>query len=88
MMVGLKAGLAIGGAIVTWVLGLYGYISKDAVAAGQEVIQPESVAQGAKMLVSVYPSIPFLIGVALLFFYEINKKKEVQIQEDLKVRRL
>ncbi|WP_321372621.1 glycoside-pentoside-hexuronide (GPH):cation symporter [uncultured Draconibacterium sp.] len=87
MMVGLKAGLAIGGAIVTWILGLYGYVSKDAVAASQELIQPESVAQGAKMLVSIYPSIPFLIGVALLFFYEINKSKEVQIQKDLIERR-
>ncbi|MDX8339604.1 MFS transporter [Draconibacterium sp. IB214405] len=87
MMVGLKAGLAIGGAIVTGILGLYGYISKDAAAAGQEVIQPETVAQGAKMLVSVYPAIPFLIGVALLFFYEINKKKELQIQKELETRR-
>ncbi len=88
MMVGLKAGLAIGGAIVTWILGLYGYVSKDAVAAGQELVQPESVAQGAKMLVSIYPSIPFLIGVALLFFYEINKNKEIQIQEELNIRRM
>ena len=88
MMVGLKAGLAIGGAIVTWILGLYGYVSKDAVAAGQELIQPESVAQGAKMLVSIYPSIPFLIGVGLLFFYEINKKKEVQIEKELISRRM
>ena len=88
MMVGLKAGLAIGGAIVTGILGLYGYVSKDAVAAGQELIQPESVAQGAKMLVSVYPSIPFLIGVALLFFYEINKNKEIQIQQDLLSKRV
>lgn len=87
MMVGLKAGLAIGGAIVTWILGMYGYISKDAAVAGQEIIQPESVAQGAKMLVSIYPSIPFLIGVGLLFFYEINKKKEVQIQQELEMRR-
>ena len=87
MMVGLKAGLAIGGAVVTGILGLYGYISKDAVAAGQELVQPESVAQGAKLLVSVYPSIPFLIGVGLLFFYEINKSKEVQIQEDLLSKR-
>ncbi|WP_297101585.1 MFS transporter [uncultured Draconibacterium sp.] len=87
MMVGLKAGLAIGGAIVTWILGLYGYVSKDAAVAGQELVQPESVAQGAKMLVSIYPSIPFLIGVALLFFYEINKSKEVQIQKDLIERR-
>ncbi len=88
MMVGLKAGLAIGGAIVTWILGLYGYLSKDTVAAGQELIQPESVAQGAKMLVSIYPSIPFLIGVALLFFYEINKSKEIQIQNELNIRRM
>ncbi|WP_321286284.1 glycoside-pentoside-hexuronide (GPH):cation symporter [uncultured Sunxiuqinia sp.] len=88
MMVGLKAGLAIGGAIVTWILGLYGYVSKDAVAAGQELVQPESVAQGAKMLVSIYPSIPFLIGVALLFFYEINKNKEIQIQNELNIRRM
>nr|WP_321353894.1 MFS transporter [uncultured Draconibacterium sp.] len=88
MMVGLKAGLAIGGAIVTGILGLYGYVSKDAVAAGQELIQPESVAQGAKMLVSIYPSIPFLIGVGLLFFYEINKSKEVQIQKDLLSKRM
>lgn len=87
MMVGLKAGLAIGGAILTWVLGLYGYISKDLASGGQEIIQPESVAQGAKMLVSIYPSIPFLIGVALLFFYEISKSKEVQIQQELASRR-
>ncbi|WP_340110714.1 MFS transporter [Maribellus mangrovi] len=88
MMVGLKAGLAIGGAIVTGILGLYGYVSKDAVSAGQELVQPESVAQGAKMLVSIYPSIPFLIGVTLLFFYEINKNKEIQIQQDLLSKRV
>jgi Na+/melibiose symporter-like transporter len=87
IMVGLKAGLAIGGAIVTGVLGFYGYISKDALNAGQVIVQPESVAQGAKMLVSIYPAIPFLIGVVLLFFYEINKKKEVQIQHELELRR-
>jgi Na+/melibiose symporter-like transporter len=55
--------------------------------AGQEIIQPESVAQGAKMLVSVFPSIPFLIGVGLLFFYFIDKKMEVKIETELKERR-
>lgn len=87
MMVGLKAGLSIGGALVTWILGLYGYVYKDAVA-GQEILQPESVAQGARMLVSVYASIPFFIVVILLFFYEINKKKEVQIEQELAQRRV
>jgi Na+/melibiose symporter-like transporter len=39
------------------------------------------------MLVSIYPSIPFLIGAGLLFFYKINKKMEVQIESDLIKRR-
>jgi Na+/melibiose symporter-like transporter len=87
MMVGLKAGLSIGGSLVAWILGLYGYINKESVAATQEIIQPESVAQGAKMLVSVFASIPFFLVVVLLFFYEINKKKEVQIERELMERR-
>jgi len=87
MMVGLKAGLSIGGSLVAWILGLYGYINKESVAAAQEIIQPESVAQGAKMLVSVFASIPFFLVVVLLFFYEINKKKEVQIERELMERR-
>lgn len=86
MMVGLKAGLSIGGALVAWILSLYNYIPTDG-AAGAAVVQPESVAQGAKMLVSVFPSIPFFIGVGLLFFYTIDKKMEVKIEAELKERR-
>ncbi len=87
MMVGLKAGLSIGGALVTWILSLYGYIPIQSAVAGKEIIQPETVAAGAKMLVSIYPSIPFLLGVGLLFFYVIDKKMEVKIEADLKARR-
>ncbi len=87
MMVGLKAGLSIGGALVTWILGLYGYMAKDSAVAGLEIIQPETVALGARLLVSIYPSIPFLIGVGLLFFYVIDKKMEMKIEADLKARR-
>jgi glycoside/pentoside/hexuronide:cation symporter, GPH family len=88
MMVGLKAGLSIGSALVTGILGhFYGYIGKESAMAGQEIIQPESVANGAKMLVSVFPSIPFLVGVGLLFFYVIDKKMEVKIETELKTRR-
>ncbi len=82
MMVGLKAGLSIGGSLVTWILGLYGYVH-----VAQNTAQPESVAQGAKILISVYASIPFLIAFVLLFFYEINKKMEVQIEQELAERR-
>ena len=88
MMVGLKGGLSIGAALVTWVLGLYGYITKEAATVGQVIVQPETAVQGTKMLVSIYPAIPFLLAIGLLLFYEINKKMEVQIESDLNERRL
>jgi Na+/melibiose symporter-like transporter len=88
MMVGLKGGLSIGGALVTWILGLYGYITKEAAIAGEIIIQPESAVQGTRMLVSIFPALPFLIGIALLFFYEINKSMEVKIESELKERRI
>lgn len=87
MMVGLKGGLSIGSALVAWILGLYGYITKEAVVAGAATLQPESAIQGTRLLVSIYPAIPFLIGVGLLFFYEINKKMELHIETELKERR-
>ena len=87
MLVGLKAGLSIGGALVAWILSLYGYIPIQSAVAGTKIIQPETVAAGARMLVSIYPSIPFLLGVGLLFFYVIDKNMEVKIEADLKARR-
>ncbi len=82
MMVGLKAGLSIGSSLVSWILGSYDYVPKSTVG------QTETAITGTKMLVSIYPAIPFLIAVALLFFYEINKAKEIQIENDLKARRI
>lgn len=81
MMVGLKAGLSIGSSLVSWILGHYNYVPQSTTG------QTETAINGTKMLVSIYPAIPFLIAVALLFFYEINKKMEVQIEADLKQRR-
>jgi glycoside/pentoside/hexuronide:cation symporter, GPH family len=81
MMVGLKVGLSVGSSLLTWILGFYDYVPNS------DASQTATAVNGTKMLVSVFPSIPFLIGAALLFFYEINKKKEVQIESDLKQRR-
>lgn len=81
MMVGLKGGLSIGSAMLTWILGIFNYVPNS------DVPQTATAVQGTKMLVSVFPSIPFLIGVGLLFFYTINKKMENQIEHDLKDRR-
>jgi Na+/melibiose symporter-like transporter len=81
MMVGLKGGLSIGSALLTWILGLFNYVPNS------DTTQTATAIHGTKMLVSVFPAIPFLLGVGLLFFYEINKKMEVKIEEDLKQRR-
>jgi len=80
MMVGLKAGLSIGGALTTSLLGYFNYTPNS-------LEQSATAINGIKLLVSIFPAIPFMIGVGLLFFYEINKKMEVQIESDLKGRR-
>ncbi|WP_294283464.1 MFS transporter [uncultured Chryseobacterium sp.] len=84
MMVGLKVGLSIGSSLVSSIIGHYGYISSE---GAENVVQPETVAAGAKMLVSIFPSLPFFLSCGLLFFYKINKKMEMQIEQDLKERR-
>jgi Na+/melibiose symporter-like transporter len=81
MMVGLKLGLTIGSSLVTKILDTYGYIPNS------EIGQTTEAILGTKLLVSIYPAIPFLVGVGLLFFYEINKKMEDQIELELKQRR-
>lgn len=80
MMVGLKAGLSIGGSLTTWFLSYFNYTPNS-------ITQQDSAINGIKLLVSIYPGIPFLIGVGLLFFYEINKKMELEIESELKERR-
>jgi Na+/melibiose symporter-like transporter len=81
MMVGLKVGLSVGSALVTWILGLYQY------QANSDSAQTATAVNGTKLLVSIFPSIPFFIGIGLLFFYEINKTMENQIENELKQRR-
>ena len=80
MIFGLKAGLSVGGALVAGILAFYGY---DATLS----VQDAGTVMGIKLSVSVYASIPFLISAGCLFFYEINKKMETQIEADLINRR-
>ena len=80
MIFGLKAGLSIGGALVAGILAAYNY-DVDL------PVQLPGTIQGIKLSMSVFPTITFLAGVACLFFYEINKKMELQIEKDLKARR-
>jgi Na+/melibiose symporter-like transporter len=71
MLCGLKIGLSVGGALVAAILAHYGY------QAGLAQ-QPEAVVEGIRLTVSVYCSIPFLLAVALLVFYEIDKRAETR----------
>lgn len=80
MLCGLKAGLSVGGALVAGILAAYGYRAGAAV-------QPAHVVEGIRLSVSLYCSIPFLLGVALLFFYEIDKPMETRIEHELDTRR-
>ncbi len=80
MIFGLKAGLSIGGALVAGILAGFGY-------DGQLAAQSEGTVHGILLSVSVFPTLTFLLGVASLFFYEINKQKEVLIEKELAERR-
>jgi GPH family glycoside/pentoside/hexuronide:cation symporter len=76
---GLKFGLALGGFISGWLLTLFGYV------AGAE--QTVTTLGGIRMMISIFPAIPFFIGVVVLFFYKINKGMELQMQDELIERR-
>jgi glycoside/pentoside/hexuronide:cation symporter, GPH family len=80
MIFGLKVGLSIGGAVGAALLSKYGYVAELAE-------QAETAISGIKMSVSIYPGLIFLVGAVLLFGYEINKAKEIQIEAELKLRR-
>jgi len=80
MLCGLKLGLSIGGALVAAILAHYAYV------AGAPT-QPQSAVDGIRLAISLYASLPFLICVALLFFYKINKSMESRIERELGERR-
>jgi GPH family glycoside/pentoside/hexuronide:cation symporter len=76
---GLKIGLAIGGALAAYLLKIYGYVAN--------VEQTATALKGIRIAVSIIPSLAILICVIALFFYEINKKTEFQMQDELIERR-
>jgi Na+/melibiose symporter-like transporter len=79
ILFGLKLGLSLGGAITGWLLSGYGYVAN--------VAQTPHALEGIRMTVSVYPAIFLVIIVVCLFCYKINKKLNLQIQDELAERR-
>lgn len=81
---GLKAGLGVGGAIVGWLLGAYGYVAPVAQAPQAQTAR---ALDGIRLTSSLYAAIPFFLGVVCLLFYSIDKQREIQITGELADRR-
>lgn len=79
IVVGLKVGLAIGGALAGWLLKGYGYVAN--------VGQSPSAIKGIRLTVSIYPAMAIVVCVIVLFIYSISKKTEEQMQDELAARR-
>jgi glycoside/pentoside/hexuronide:cation symporter, GPH family len=76
----LKAGLSLGSAFFLWLMAAwYGY-DTSVMPAGQTL-------QGFRMFSSVYIAILFGICAILLAAYQLNKKKTIQIADELADRR-
>ncbi len=79
IVVGLKVGMAIGGFLAGKLLSLYGYVSN--------VEQTARSLKGIRLTVSIYPAIAIIICIIFLFIYSINRKTELQMQDELAERR-
>jgi GPH family glycoside/pentoside/hexuronide:cation symporter len=76
----LKMGLTLGGAIVAWMLGYYGFVANQ--------IQSAEAIDGIIKLMSIYPAIAGIIGgLIVVFFYPLDNKMMIKIEEDLTARR-
>ena len=75
----LKLGLTLGGAIVGWMLGYYGFVAN----------QPQSFETlgGIKLLISIFPATFGILGGLLMIFYPLTNKIMIKIEEDLVGRR-
>lgn len=75
----LKAGLSLGGALSAWIIDAYGYVPN--------AVQTERALLGIRLGASVYPAIAMVLGLACLAGYQIGKKLNIQLHEELAERR-
>lgn len=75
-----KAGWGIGGALAGWLLALFRFIPN--------IEQTTTALTGIKMMISVFPGILYMSCAILLYFYAIDQKTCLEMQEDLDARRV
>jgi glycoside/pentoside/hexuronide:cation symporter, GPH family len=80
MILGLKAGLTVGGTLVGALLSNFNYNA-------QLDVQAEETLAGIKLMMSIYGAIPFFLAAFSMAFYMINKSMEERLEADLKARR-
>jgi GPH family glycoside/pentoside/hexuronide:cation symporter len=74
-----KAGWGIGGALAGWILALYKFTPN--------VTQIATTITGIKLMISVFPGILYMSCAILLYFYAIDRKTCLTMEEDLEKRR-
>lgn len=75
-----KAGWGIGGALAGWLLAAFHFTPN--------VEQTETAITGIKLMISVFPGFLYMSCAILLFFYSIDHKTCLIMQEELDARRL
>jgi GPH family glycoside/pentoside/hexuronide:cation symporter len=75
-----KAGWGIGGALAGWMLALFQF--------EPNVAQTETSITGIKLMISVVPGILYMSCAILLYFYAIDQKTCLQMEDDLEKRRI
>jgi Na+/melibiose symporter-like transporter len=75
----LKAGLGVGGALASWIIGAYGYVPN--------ATQTPHALLGIRLSATYYSAIPFALCIVCLALYPITKSMNLQIQDELVERR-
>jgi GPH family glycoside/pentoside/hexuronide:cation symporter len=75
----LKLGLALGGALVGWILAYYGFVPNQT--------QTAEALTGIVLLLSIFPAIFGIVGGLLMIRYPLTNKKMIEIEEELTARR-
>ena len=74
-----KLGVAVGGAVVAWVLAMSGFVPNTA--------QPELVITNIKVLMSLLPGALSFISATAILFYSLKPEQMIEIEKDLNERR-
>jgi sugar (glycoside-pentoside-hexuronide) transporter len=80
----LKVGLGIGIALAPLLLSIYGF---DTAIINPDPSREDAAIEAVHLGASIYPAIMFVIAVICLFFYRIDTKMELKIQDELEARR-